>query len=363
MGSSCSGHSDVKQSRRIQPIDAGFGAGKAFMKRELKELAGKKKTKANLKAWKNMFGEYIMDYNRADLSFRRNPEKFRKLCAKGIPTKYRWEVWMALLEVNDLLSEDRYFQYLDEVGEIDEENDQTMRQIILDVNRSFTWHPYFDKNVNKEGLIKLKRCLEAYSAYNPKIGYTQGMNYIMGFLLLISGGKEVEAFWFFVSLTEGRSGTFYPGIEQLYTEGFPLYYQYVEVFDEMFEEEIPDLKAYFDSLDFRGPIWLQKWFITMFLYSFPLAYCVRIWDNIFSEGPIFIFKMILSVISDLKSELLKCDLEQLNSIISGFNSGKNCNTMEKNASMLSSVERLIESARSISVTLPDLNTTKSEIEE
>ena len=122
------------------------------------------------------------------------------------------------------------------------------------------------------GLNKLKRCLQAYSIYNADIGYTQSMNYVMGFLLMVSGGNELETFWFFVALTEGKSNFFHPGIEQFYTEGFPLYYQFVEIFNGFFETELPNLKEHFDELNYLGPIWLQKWFITLFLYSFPLIY-------------------------------------------------------------------------------------------
>lgn len=96
------------------------------------------------------------------------------------------------------------------------------------------------------------------------------MNYVVGFILMLSGGNEEEAFWFFVALTEGNN-KFHPGFAQFYTEGFPLYYQYLEQFELIFTEKLPDVKAYFDEIDFTGPIWLQKWFITVFLYSFPLV--------------------------------------------------------------------------------------------
>jgi hypothetical protein len=32
------------------------------------------------------------------------------------------------------------------------------------------------------------------------VGYTQGMNFIAGFILLLNGGNELDAFWFFVTL-------------------------------------------------------------------------------------------------------------------------------------------------------------------
>mmetsp|Transcript_22430 Transcript_22430/g.22226 ORF Transcript_22430/g.22226 Transcript_22430/m.22226 type:complete len:256 (-) Transcript_22430:5-772(-) len=255
-------------------MDSRYGTGKEFMKKELEQEMGKSKIKANRKQWMKLMGagEGLSDTERVVQAYLKREGEFRKLAGKGIPNEYRWDVWMALMDVKDIFSKQKYDSLLEEVEDIDEETDPIMRQIIVDVNRSFTWHPYFDKNVNEEGLNKLKRCLKAYSAYNSQIGYTQGMNYVMGFLLMISGGREVETFWLFVALTEGQSETFTPGIEKLYTEGFPLYFEFEQAFEGMFKENVPELQAHFDELDFKGPIWLQKWFMTMFLYSFPLTY-------------------------------------------------------------------------------------------
>jgi hypothetical protein len=44
--------------------------------------------------------------------------------------------------------------------------------------------------------------LQAFSVYNEKVGYCQSMNFIVGFILLMCGGDEVEAFWLFASLSE-----------------------------------------------------------------------------------------------------------------------------------------------------------------
>lgn len=42
--------------------------------------------------------------------------------------------------------------------------------------------------------------MTAYSKYDPKVGYVQGMNFIVGALLYHS--SEAIAFWLFVSLVE-----------------------------------------------------------------------------------------------------------------------------------------------------------------
>lgn len=193
--------------------------------------------------------------------------------------------------------------------------------------------------------------------YNKEIGYTQSMNYVMGFILMVSGGNEEETFWFFVALAEGNDAHFHPGIEQFYAEGFPLYHQYVEHFESIFEDQLPKVKSHFEDLDYLGPIWLQKWLITLFLYSFPMAYCVRIWDNVLVEGPIFIFKTIIAVISGLETKLLKGDFERVNKIMCEINTGDRRLTIKGKSDILPRIEELIEKAHSISITLPDLTST------
>ena len=41
-----------------------------------------------------------------------------------------------------------------------------------------------------------------FSVYNEKVGYCQSMNFVMGFILMVNGGNEKEAFWLFAGLTK-----------------------------------------------------------------------------------------------------------------------------------------------------------------
>lgn len=49
---------------------------------------------------------------------------------------------------------------------------------------------------------KLRRVLVAFSAHNAIIGYSQGMNFVAGFLLQCPGMDEESAFWLLVVLVE-----------------------------------------------------------------------------------------------------------------------------------------------------------------
>lgn len=77
------------------------------------------------------------------------------------------------------------------------------------------------------------------------------MNFIAGFLLLVSGGKEEESFWFLVFLLASKykkqSYSFDP-LEGLYQSSFPLLLSHLASFDSLFTNHLPALKSHFDKI-------------------------------------------------------------------------------------------------------------------
>jgi hypothetical protein len=80
--------------------------------------------------------------------------------------------------------------------------------------------------------------LSAFSVYNEKVGYCQSMNFVVGFILLMNGGNEKEAFWLFATLSKTSNlSTDYPkmeGLKGFYKQDFPLLHQYFDGFDIIF---------------------------------------------------------------------------------------------------------------------------------
>jgi len=48
----------------------------------------------------------------------------------------------------------------------------------------------------------LKRALTAFAMYNKEVGYTQSINFVIGFFLLLNGGDDEDAFWLFVAVSK-----------------------------------------------------------------------------------------------------------------------------------------------------------------
>lgn len=110
-----------------------------------------------------------------------NSEKLRSRTYKGVPNRMRGEVWKRLLDVPTMLSEQQgKYQEMLEYGL---EYSKDVRQIDLDVNRTYRNHLMFKERYNTKQQMLFK-ILVAYSVYNTEIGYCQGMSQIAALLLM-----------------------------------------------------------------------------------------------------------------------------------------------------------------------------------
>jgi hypothetical protein len=104
----------------------------------------------------------------------------------------RWGLWEKQLGIEEDIVKS-YSKYL----ELGRKNQFIVKEIAKDIHRTFSQHPYFnDKKYGFIGQTALHQVLIAYSAYNPKVEYCQGMNFVAGFILLINGGQEDRCFGF-----------------------------------------------------------------------------------------------------------------------------------------------------------------------
>ncbi|CAK69815.1 unnamed protein product (macronuclear) [Paramecium tetraurelia] len=137
---------------------------------------------------------------------------------RGLKYLERRAIWMNFIEKGDAK---KYFSK--------QPPQNVQLQISKDLNRS----GHDDKmNTNKFTHI-LGRILGAYAIYNPKIGYTQGMNIICGnviLLLSIDGNDrqleldnfeviedEEEMFWMFVHLMKSMENLFISGVPGIHS--------------------------------------------------------------------------------------------------------------------------------------------------
>ena len=101
-------------------------------------------------------------------------------------------------------------------------------QIKLDLSRSYPNCEYFSEG--GIGQKEMENVLIAYSKYDAKVGYVQGMNFIVGALLYHC--SEEIAFWIFVTLID------YYGIRDVYSPGLPGLYEHTRIIDSLISKNL-----------------------------------------------------------------------------------------------------------------------------
>lgn len=213
----------------------------------------------------------------------------------GIPPKYRHHLWQELSGATNLKIPGEYNQLI----QISTESHADLRiannlnQVKLDLHRTLPSNIYFNDLINsKPGPIyyKLQRILHAYIVYKPTIGYCQGMNKIVGNLLLgvnkFTELEEENVFWIFVALTEeilphyktpsGKILNFFD------TESIDMVRIDQQIMiDHFFPKVMPTLYHHLMKLNVQIEFITLNWWLSVFTENFlNLDIWLKIFDNL-----------------------------------------------------------------------------------
>lgn len=229
------------------------------------------------------------------------PVKFNEKLAKGVPNSLRWLIWMVAGNLPIRKLENNYLSYYHE--DLDEKIDL---QIKKDLKRTITDESLFEINdVTNNSLYKV---LRAFANNDKEVSYCQGMNFIAGFLLIVSDFNEIEVFYMMQSLF---STTFanHLGIRGFYTDSFPMLNFYLFLFDYFFKETFPKLYEHFISLNLPHDAWVSKWFMTLFTICMPIPVTTKIWDCLLTFGLNFLVQFTLSLLHNMEDTLYRIEDE------------------------------------------------------
>ncbi|XP_059829983.1 carabin [Hypanus sabinus] len=176
---------------------------------------------------------------------------------------------------------------------------EILRQIVLDVERSFPTHcSLMGRSPEaKEGQARLFRILSAYAEYNPQIGYCQGMSYIAAMLLM--NMQEEDAFWALVVLLETPKY-----LAGFYEHSLDTIQRYAKIFEQLLKHRMPCLWQHMENLKVAPLLFITTWFLTLFT-SLPCWDTVlAIWDLIILDGINIIFSTGLCILQLLEPRLL-----------------------------------------------------------
>ena len=141
-------------------------------------------------------------------------------------------------------------------------------QIERDLGRTNPTSPYFDKNGDGKGLQQLKNVLCAWALHDPEIGYVQGMNFIVGYLLQQTRNEE-QTFWLFARLLQSE----YYGVRGMFVDGLPKLWSMCYQVQRGMQRLCPKLAAHFARLKLTGTAWLPQWTMSLFTKYADENYC------------------------------------------------------------------------------------------
>ncbi|XP_052705921.1 growth hormone-regulated TBC protein 1-A-like isoform X4 [Crassostrea angulata] len=182
--------------------------------------------------------------------------KLKRFCRKGIPNEHRKTMWMLLSGAEEKRKANpRTYRLL-----LDSQKDErVVETIALDLHRTFPENIFFS---SEDGLQRpLRNVLVAASLYNPDKGYSQGLNFIAGLLLLIVKDEE-NVFWLMDSLMNNILPDFYsPGMEAVRAEQ--------ELLGEIIRWKDRELHDHIQEVGVQWCLVGTKWFMCLFADVLP----------------------------------------------------------------------------------------------
>ncbi|OLY79009.1 TBC1 domain family member 10B [Smittium mucronatum] len=245
-------------------------------------------------------------------------KKLQRLAQKGFPDPIRAQIYWCLMgvrknyyrilngksfkqEYEHLISMDpNISNFKDDGGSKSGANsyDKLVEIIERDLSRSFPSHAlFYDESCG--GQDCLRRVLIAYLKYNPEVGYCQGMNLIVG-LLMIIGMPEIELFWTLAALLDSH-------LLNYFTPDLSMIQVHAGVFGLLLHDHNPKLASHLEKTGCEPLMYVTPWFMTVFSMSLPWKSVLRIWDWFIFRGSKVLFRIALGIMDILSNHLLtKC---------------------------------------------------------
>lgn len=284
--------------------------------------------------WRELLKESNLDATDPS-AFPPKSNKIKRYVRKGIPSEYRGAAWFWYAGGFDHLHRNPglYDQLVERAMGSPTNDDK--EHIERDLHRTFPDNIHFkpEMPVNSDGtgngsgssnpipssaiveteLIRsLRRVLYAFSLHNPKVGYTQSLNFITGMLLLFL--PEEKAFWMLHIITS----VLLPGTHEISLEGANVDLWILMV---LLRESLPSI---YNKVASAGPttsktkvpamtvqtrlpdvtLGLTNWLMSIFIGSLPLETTLRVWDVFFYEGSKTFFRVALAIFKASEREIL-----------------------------------------------------------
>ncbi|KAL7938061.1 rab-GTPase-TBC domain-containing protein [Trichoderma chlorosporum] len=233
------------------------------------------------------YAALVKDYQQ---TAARLPTLLSNKIRKGIPPPLRGVVWQSMSGARDASLEEQYER-------LNGESSPYEGLIGKDLGRSFPGVEMF-RDPDGDGQRMLGRVLKTFSLYDTKIGYCQGLAFLVGPLLMHMPDKQ--AFCVLVRLMERYDlrSCFLPDLSGLHVR--------IYQFRELLRANLPMLWSHLEDLQVETA-YVSQWFLSFFATTCPLPMLFRIYDVIFAEGASeTLMRVALSLMRRNETRLLSC---------------------------------------------------------
>ncbi|OAA55040.1 GTPase activating protein [Niveomyces insectorum RCEF 264] len=235
------------------------------------------------------YAALMQDY---DQTAARLPTLLSNKIRKGIPPPLRGVVWQAMTRaMRDVALAEQFENYCGASSPYE-------GIIGKDLGRSFPGVDMF-REPDGDGQRMLGRVLKSYSLHEPRIGYCQGLAFLVGPLLMHMPDKE--AFCVLVKLMEKYDlrSSYMPDLAGLHVRIFQ--------FRELLRSTLPDVSSHLEDLQVDPAAYVSQWFLSFFAVTCPLPMLFRMYDVVFAEGAAeTIMRVALSLMQQNQARLLAC---------------------------------------------------------
>ena len=251
---------------------------------------------ARLEKWNYMINNYKLFSTN-----KKKRELLKSRTRKGIPDSLRGYVWQLFADKDKFYEKGIY----EKLQSLPVKEDLEI-VIIKDLDRTFPLCQFFREKYGN-GQRKLYKVLSAYSKYNKRVGYVQGMGFITAVFLIYM--DEESSFFMLHSLMKKYK------LEGLYFDQFPDLKKICFVFLNLQKRYINNIYNLFKKEGIIPTMYLSSWFISIFSRTLEFHVVLRVFDCFFLEGFKVIYRIALALLKMSESKFLKADKGEVLPII------------------------------------------------